>query len=213
MATWVNWTSDATTTTSYSGTSATIAWRAWSDTATTTSVTMGTTTAWQSWMPGEIRYIGADAASSWGVWVEKVELTAEQKAAAEAARVEADKQEAERKRRQMRINRKAEALILSLLVPSARKAWRKARIVEFRTEKRRYLVNADNGQMYILDEKGEPVERWCVHADHSFPNGDRAAAALLALQADEEAVRNRANRHTATEHDKIEVKARMRLAA
>jgi len=107
----------------------------------------------------------------------------------------------EQAREREEANKRAEALLHSLLSQEQLSQYRKQRTFDVLTtrtgETRRYRIeHGVAGNIYRLDDNGKPVERFCIHIDQraGYPVADNLIVQKLLLEADEEQFLQIANR-------------------
>jgi hypothetical protein len=121
--------------------------------------------------------------------------TPEQIEAERRSAEEWQKRAEEEKRKREAAEQRAEELLTQLLDQQQREERKKDG--SFRVVGRdghHYRVRkAWSGHVDRLDEKGNPVERYCVHPSESVPIADNQTIAKLALETDPDSYRRRAN--------------------
>jgi len=184
---WDTWTTTYTTNTTTSASANT--WRVWVAPGTSTGTS---TTVWHTWT-------GTASTAAPTVYAQRQVAVSPEEAARLAAeqaerQAHAAQQAAELKAKQEAAKQKAETLLLAHLTPEQEQAWRENRAIFVTVPSgRRYRIRdglAHNIQ--LVDADGQPLEDLCVHIS-GCPTPDNVLAQKLALLADEDGVRRRAN--------------------
>jgi hypothetical protein len=210
MATFYNSTTSDTTTLSY------YTWIAWNDAYSGTMTTAANST-WTHWnlvyvsAAGNASMTTTDMDGTWVQWngaywcqdqeVAVQPLTAEERAelarqeAAYARRLEEESRQLEQAAKEA--NARAEALLKENLNAEQRKEFGKTKTftVITRDGQRRYRVNHGwSGNVQRLDEKGTPVESYCIHPKEQIPIPDHMLGQKLLIEHDEEHFLKTANK-------------------
>lgn len=125
------------------------------------------------------------------------EPTPEQRTAAAQWQREREAQQAQERATRAAAQERATTLLLSLLTPGQRKAYKETRVIKVRgSDKRRYLLTYGTvSNVKELNRAGTPVASWCAApAGEDLPTEDVLAAQLLWLRADAAGFRAVANR-------------------
>jgi hypothetical protein len=98
----------------------------------------------------------------------------------------------------IRVNERAEALLLSLLGPDQARSYTEAGWFEVRGSAGGRFRIRRHGQAGNVDELpaagGDRIASYCIHPSGGFPDADAHVAQFLALVTDEEGFRRTANR-------------------
>ena len=101
-----------------------------------------------------------------------------------------------RRRRQLKIDQKAEALLRMVLTPDQWLEYRRFGSVRLRIGELVYEVGAGwAGNLAEFDLQGKLKRRLCVHAPPDYPVGDRIATLILGLKDNPGRVLGLANDH------------------
>lgn len=180
---WIEWNGTAATNDG--------AWHYWtSGSSATTSVS---NTIWLEWnaATGESRQIHPNPTA----WQKPAPPTAEQLEAEKQRRLDLEKRLAEETAKRIAAEKRAEELLLSQLSKEQRKEYR---------EKKSFKVVGKDGHRYDigprwsghverLNDKGKPVERFCIHPRVQVPVADNQLLAKLMLETDPDQFRKVAN--------------------
>lgn len=106
-------------------------------------------------------------------------------------------QELERQRQERRaVTQNAENLLLSVLDEQQRRDWAERGCFYVRVGPRRYRIRRGRvGNIDLVDEQGETLERYCAHPQQAVPDADTAVAQMLHLKYDEQRFIGLANVH------------------
>jgi hypothetical protein len=175
----------------------------------------GSPQVWGTWTQDST---ATATASVWHIWnvrqgqwtVEApAPLTPQQAAQENERRLRADEQQAIAQAERARIEVVAQELLHTLLDEQQMKQYAERKRVIVKGKKRRYEVGEDN-RLFVRE--GSSVLAFCCHAPLHFPAGDRVAAAILELEADEDAVMRKGNRLTLSEGELRAIGERLRAA-
>lgn len=196
------WTQWATTDTETDDNSV---YRYWVNQPTSVTATITTDATWGYWIHGQ------NQQSIRPMQLEPVlrtpEELAEQARHFEAARVASELarvgaierynlEQAERMEKQNAAKVKAEALLLAHLTEEQERAWREERaiFVTGQSGKRYKIKEGRTHNLFEVDEAGQAIVKFCVHVEAQCPDADNVLAQKLALQYNEVALMQRANR-------------------
>lgn len=172
----------------YAGAATDVVWSQWTIAYTSDSTTAGTSMVWQTWTapytaasltPQIITQVAHDTE-----WLERARIAAEERARKDAIR---QKEEAE-------AVETAKKLLREHLSDEQRKEFDK--LSSFRViigDKTYRIKRGIAGNVELLDAKGKPISRYCIHPAQTVPPEDNMLAQKLLLEADEKAFLKEAN--------------------
>lgn len=110
-------------------------------------------------------------------------------------RTEEHRQRVERAAQEMReAEERAEELLKAHLTEEQMQDWERANRFEVVVGERRYRVTRGRaGNVLLLDQRGNPIETYCIHAHDDMPDADHCLSQKLLLESDEETFKRVAN--------------------